>query len=114
VRLAASQKFIDDIKVVPCDDCDLVKYCSDECQKEHQSQHKEDCKKRAAELHDEILFMQPESSHHGDCPICCLPLPLDLEKSGLYQCHCSKIVCKGCARATLLRDKEMELVLSRS
>jgi len=26
--------------------------------------------KRAAELRDEILFKQPESSHRGDCPIC--------------------------------------------
>ena len=34
-------------------------------------------RKRAAVLRDELLFKQPESSHLGDCPICCLPLPLD-------------------------------------
>jgi hypothetical protein len=38
------------------------------------------CKKRAAELRDEILFKQPENTHLGDCPICFLPLSLDLEK----------------------------------
>eukprot|EP00577_Skeletonema_sp_RCC1716_P030964 CAMPEP_0113433652 /NCGR_PEP_ID=MMETSP0013_2-20120614/35038_1 /TAXON_ID=2843 ORGANISM="Skeletonema costatum, Strain 1716" /NCGR_SAMPLE_ID=MMETSP0013_2 /ASSEMBLY_ACC=CAM_ASM_000158 /LENGTH=31 /DNA_ID=CAMNT_0000323337 /DNA_START=71 /DNA_END=163 /DNA_ORIENTATION=- /assembly_acc=CAM_ASM_000158 len=26
--------------------------------------HKEECKNRAAELRDELLFKQPESSHH--------------------------------------------------
>jgi len=59
---------VDDIELKECAECDLVKYCSDECQN-YKPQHKEDCKKRAAELHDEILFQQPESSHLGDCPI---------------------------------------------
>ncbi|KAK1733634.1 Sel1-like repeat family protein [Skeletonema marinoi] len=80
---------VDDIKLSECADCDLAKYCSDACQKEHKSQHEEACKKRAAELRDEILFRQPESSHLGDCPICCLPLPLDLKKSVMQAC-CSK------------------------
>ena len=53
---------IDDIKLVPCDDCDLVKYCSDECRNNHKSEHKEACKKRAAELREELLFKQPEDS----------------------------------------------------
>jgi hypothetical protein len=35
------------------------------------------CKMRAAELRDEILFEQPESTHLGDCPICLLQLSLD-------------------------------------
>ncbi len=68
---------VDDIKLTECDGCDLVKYCSDECQIEHKPQHEQTCKKRAAELRDELLFKQPESTHLGDCPICCLPLPLD-------------------------------------
>ena len=50
---------IDDIKLVPCDDCDLVRYCSDECREDHNPEHKEACKKRAAELRDELLFKQP-------------------------------------------------------
>ena len=72
---------VDDIKLKECAACDLVRYCSDKCQKDHQPQHKIACKKRVAELSDEILFKQPESSHHGDCPICFLPLPIDPTKS---------------------------------
>ncbi|KAK1734131.1 hypothetical protein QTG54_015134 [Skeletonema marinoi] len=60
-----------------CTACYLVKYCSVQCQKEHRKQHKRDCKKRAAEIRDELLFKQPESTHLGDCPICMIPLPLD-------------------------------------
>eukprot|EP00986_Skeletonema_menzelii_P016131 scaffold13771_cov83-Skeletonema_menzelii.AAC.1 len=92
-----------DIKLKDCDDCDLVKYCSDECQREHKSHHEEACKKRAAELYDEILFKQPKSSCFGDCPICCLPLPIDPEKSILYSC-CSKLICDGCNYANQKRE----------
>jgi len=86
-------------------DVDLVRYCSDACQKEHIPQHNEACKKRAAELHDEILFQQPESSHLGDCPICCLPLPFrgNRPKSTMMAC-CSKVVCRGCFYANMIRD----------
>jgi len=86
-----------------CADCDLIRYCSVKCQKEHRPQHEEGCNKRAAELRDELLFKQPDSSHLGDCPICCLPLPLDLPKSTVYHC-CSKIICSGCCHADILRD----------
>jgi len=54
---------IDDIKLKDCSACTLVKYCSVKCQKDHRPQHKKECKKRAAELRDELLFKQPESSH---------------------------------------------------
>ena len=94
-----------DIKLKNCNACYLVKYCSIKCQKEHRPQHKRACKKRAAELRDEILFKQPESTHLGDCPICCLPLSLDQSKSSLYSC-CSKLICIGCALAYhKLREK---------
>ena len=99
---------IDDIKLKKCDDCDLVKYCSDICQEDHRSQHKDECKKRAAELWDEILFTQPESSYLGDCPICCLPHPIDPEKSSLMSC-CSKRICKGCDLANKKRELEKRL-----
>ena len=95
---------IDDIKLVPCDDCDLVKYCSDECQRDHKSQHENECNKRAADLRDELLFKQPESSHWGDCPICMIPLPLDWRFVS-YQC-CSKRICKGCVRIILMRETD--------
>ena len=88
--------------LVPCDDCDLVKYCGDECRENHKSEHEEECKQRAAELRDELLFKQPESTHMGDCPICSLPMPLDMSKISLKAC-CSKRICKGCAWQIELR-----------
>eukprot|EP00984_Skeletonema_dohrnii_P021857 scaffold11034_cov155-Skeletonema_dohrnii-CCMP3373.AAC.7 len=96
---------VDEIKLKTCDDCDLVRYCSVKCQQEHQSQHGEMCKERAAELRDEILFKQPERTHVGDCPICFLPLPLDKQKSMMNSC-CSKIICKGCVYADMIREKQ--------
>ena len=102
---------IDDIKLKDCDGCDLVRYCSDECRQIHKPQHEEDCKKRAAELRDELLFKQPESSHMGDCPICCVPLPLDPRRYITYEC-CSKVICKGCYYANMKREAEAEKCLS--
>eukprot|EP00577_Skeletonema_sp_RCC1716_P020868 CAMPEP_0113415472 /NCGR_PEP_ID=MMETSP0013_2-20120614/24582_1 /TAXON_ID=2843 ORGANISM="Skeletonema costatum, Strain 1716" /NCGR_SAMPLE_ID=MMETSP0013_2 /ASSEMBLY_ACC=CAM_ASM_000158 /LENGTH=295 /DNA_ID=CAMNT_0000302425 /DNA_START=120 /DNA_END=1008 /DNA_ORIENTATION=- /assembly_acc=CAM_ASM_000158 len=94
---------VDDVKLKDCSACDLVRYCSDECQNDHRPQHKGACKKRAAELRDEILFKQPESSDLGDCPICCLPLSLDRNLSILNEC-CGKLVCVGCDYANLKRE----------
>ncbi len=102
---------IDDIKLMECDACDLVRYCSITCQKQHKSEHKTACEKRAAELRDELLFKQPEGTHLGDCPICCLPLPLDETKSTIKSC-CSKVICEGCTYANKLREKEASLVPS--
>ena len=98
----------DGIELKKCTDCDLVKYCSDECQKDHRSQHKEECMKRAADIHDEILFKQPESSCLGDCPVCCVPLPVDPEKSTMTSC-CSKTLCNGCVYANQKREYEGRL-----
>ena len=89
---------VDDIKLKDCDACDLVSYCSDKCQRDHRTQHEAICKKRAAKLRDEILFEQPESTHLGDCPICCLPLSIDEKKSIMMSC-CCKMICDGCAYA---------------
>eukprot|EP00986_Skeletonema_menzelii_P020423 scaffold31141_cov154-Skeletonema_menzelii.AAC.2 len=99
---------VDEIKLKECDDCDLVRYCSDECQIDHKPDHEEACKKRAAELRDELLFKQLESSHLGDCPVCCLPLSLDTAKSSMMMC-CSKIICNGCACANAVREVEGRL-----
>ena len=98
----------DGVELKNCTACYLIKYCSVKCQKDHRSQHKEECKKRAAELRDEILFKQPESSFLGDCPICCLPLPINPSKSSLYSC-CSKIICNGCEHANKIREFEGRL-----
>lgn len=54
--------------------------------------------KKCDEIRDKLLFTQPEMSHLGECPICCLPNPLDEEKSGTFTC-CSKRICKGCSYA---------------
>ena len=100
---------VDDVKLKKCDQCDLVRYCSVTCQQEHQPQHEVMCKKRAAELRDEILFRQPESTHLGDCPICLLPLSPST-KDYLFETCCSKIICRGCDIANkLLREREGQL-----
>ena len=96
------------VKLKKCTACHLVRYCSVKCQKDHRPKHKRECKKRAAELHDEILFKQPENTHLGDCPICCLPLPLGAEKTNLNSC-CSKRICKGCIFANKKREAEGRL-----
>ena len=98
----------DGIKLKDCSACHLVKYCSVKCQKDHRPKHKKECKKRAAELRDELLFKQPESSHFGDCPICCLPLHLDDKKSFMMSC-CSKQMCNGCTLANNNREIEGRL-----
>jgi hypothetical protein len=60
---------VDDIKLKCGGGCDLVKYCSDKCQENHR------------ELRDKQLFQQPDESYLGECPICFLPLPIDLKRS---------------------------------
>eukprot|EP00577_Skeletonema_sp_RCC1716_P019921 CAMPEP_0113399764 /NCGR_PEP_ID=MMETSP0013_2-20120614/15730_1 /TAXON_ID=2843 ORGANISM="Skeletonema costatum, Strain 1716" /NCGR_SAMPLE_ID=MMETSP0013_2 /ASSEMBLY_ACC=CAM_ASM_000158 /LENGTH=312 /DNA_ID=CAMNT_0000284721 /DNA_START=51 /DNA_END=989 /DNA_ORIENTATION=- /assembly_acc=CAM_ASM_000158 len=103
---------VDEIKLKKCNDCDLVRYCSDKCQQEHISQHELSCKERAAELRDEILFRQPASSHLGDCLICLLPISfddsLDANKCFVLDC-CSKMFCVGCAFAIAKREREESL-----
>ncbi len=98
----------DDVKLKNCTACYLVKYCSIKCQKEHRPKHKRACKKRVAELRDELLFKQPESSHKGDCPICFVPLPLDNKLTTIMTC-CSKTVCDGCFYANVMREVEAKI-----
>ena len=93
---------VDEIKLKECYACDLARYCSDNCKQEHRQEHEAMCKQRAAELRDEILFRQPESTHLGDCPICCLPHPIDVKKYTMMSC-CSKTICDGCAYDEMLR-----------
>ena len=71
----------------------MVKYCSRDCQKAHRPQHKKECRKRAAELHDEELFKQPPQEE--DCPICFQTLPT-LLSGKKYQACCGKVICTGC------------------
>ena len=97
----------DNIKLKKCNACYLVRYCGVKCQKEHRPEHKKACKKRAAELHDEILFKQPEGTDLGDCPICLLPLPVDSAYT-IMSC-CSKNICKGCTLANTMREYQESL-----
>ena len=58
----------------------LVKYCNVKYQKNHWTKHKKECKRRAAELHDEALFKVPPPKE--DCPISFAsyqcPMPINL------------------------------------
>ena len=99
----------DDVKLMKCTGCHLVRYCGVKCQKEHRPKHKKECKKRAAELRDEILFKQPESSDVGDCPICCVPLPLDRNSTSTMMPCCGKGICNGCFCFNLRREAEGRL-----
>ncbi len=98
---------VDDTKLKHYDGCDLVKYCSDECHQLRKSDIENECKIIAAALaRDKLLFTQPESTHMGDCPICCLPLLIDLSKSTFIAC-CSNYICNGCRHATTKRAVEL-------
>jgi len=100
---------IDDVKLKKCDGgCDLVKYCSVDCQENHIEQHEEECRKRKAQLRDKKLFTQPDGSYMGECPLCCLPLSIDSTKSSIMPC-CSKIICNGCNYANTNRENEQGL-----
>jgi len=61
------------INLKACKSCMSVKYCNVNCQKNHWPKHKQECKRRAAELHDEALFKDPPAKE--DCPICFIPMP---------------------------------------
>ncbi len=84
------------------------KYCNDDCQENHREEHEEQCKRRLAELRDRDLFTMPDESHWGECPICCLPMPLDPSKSVFAPC-CSKSICNGCDIANSKREHQAGL-----
>ena len=86
-----------------CTACKIVKYCNVSCQKAHRSQHKKECRKRAAELHDEKLFKQPPPK--DDCPICLLRIPYH-NTACRYQSCCGKMICCGCVYAGAMTGEE--------
>lgn len=97
---------VDALKLMTCTACKLVRYCSVACQKHHRPQHKQACKKRVAELRDDLLFTQPESSCYGDCPICFLPMPIDKNERSEMSC-CCKAICDGCFYADMPRQLKL-------
>ena len=78
-----------------CTACMMVKYCNRECQIAHRPHHKKACKKRAAELHDEMLFKEVEPE---ECPICLLPQSGE-SRAKFFQSCCGKCICNGCMYA---------------
>ncbi len=99
---------VDDVNLKDCDGgCDLVKYCSDACQENYRAWHMIACKERAAELRERDLFTMPDGSHYGECPICCLLLPVSV--SNLFMPCCSKTICMGCHYANTNREDEAGL-----
>ena len=86
------------IDLKSCAACKLVKYCSRDCQAAHHPQHKEECKRREVELHDEKLFKHPPQL--DDCPICMIRLPC-LDSGKTYMLCCGKMICSGCMHAFL-------------
>jgi len=98
-------------KLKACTACKLVKYCNRDCQIAHRKQHKKECKKRVAELHDEALFREPPPLE--ECPICFLPLPLDASQT-LFQSCCGKRICCGCDLALFLSEGKTELCFCRT
>ena len=57
-----------------CKSCMFARYCNADCQRNHWPTHKQECKRRAAELRDKALFKDPPPKE--DCPICFLPMPI--------------------------------------
>jgi len=95
---AACGKEGDDLKA--CAACFMVKYCNRDCQIAHRPQHKKECKKRAAEIYDEVLFKEVEPQ---ECPICLLLLPSDASELGFQSC-CGKLICNGCIYAMKMSE----------
>ena len=108
----------DDEEVITCGCCEAAIYCRRKCQKSHWSTHQRDCELRSVVLQDDLLFQQPAKTHLGDCPLCCLPIPvLECYDGGsfllnernfykLYPC-CMKIVCHGCISARSLVERSV-------
>ena len=87
-----------------CNKCKVAKYCNAACKKKHRHKHKANCNeivKHAAELYDEALFKEPPPPE--DCPICMLPLPLDMEEQSFKSC-CGKTICQGCIYAMAMEE----------
>ena len=98
------------VKLKSCTACKLVKYCSRDCQIAHRPQHKKECRKRAAELHDIELFKQPPPAE--DCPICFQRLPT-LNTGRVYMVCCGKEICSGCICAPVY-DHEGNVIAEKT
>ena len=110
------------VRLKVCKACMVAKYCNADCQRNHWPTHKQECKRRAAEIYDEALFKDPPDKE--DCPICFLRMPYELVScvslppatitsvpihdfaeaneelanmtTETYFSCCGKSICKGC------------------
>ena len=97
----------EDNNLKSCTACKMVKYCNRECQIAHRPMHKKECRRLAAELHDEKLFKQPPSLH-GDCPICFMRIPTLITGKKHMTC-CGKVICSGCMHAPVYDSQGNEV-----
>ena len=115
-----------------CKACMRAKYCSAVCQRNHWPTHRAECKIRVAELRDEALFKDPPAKE--DCPICFLPMPVNLiscillpdaailsvptydfaiaheelaskDMETYFPC-CGKTICRGCAYSSCMSGND--------
>ena len=84
--------FKGDDSLKKCGACEMIQYCSAECQKAHRPKHKHVCELRVSEMLDEKLFKEPPKQ---TCPLCLLRLPLSDMYVG-YQLCCGVTLCMGC------------------
>ena len=91
-----------------CNKCKEATYCNAACKKKHRKQHKKQCERRVAELHDEALFKEPPPEF-GDCPICFLRLPT-MDTGRNYMSCCGKRICSGCCYADVYDNHGNEIV----
>ncbi len=93
---------VDDEDDRACASCGVAEEVDNTIQSEECYDHDdEEFNKRADELRDRKLFTQPKGTHHGDCPLCFLPLPLD--PLHYYSC-CSETICQGCLYANTMSN----------
>ena len=85
-----------------CNKCKMVHYCNVTCKKKHNSKHKKKCERRAAELHDKMLFKE-HPPPRGECPICMLPHPVNAGET-LFKSCCGKTICYGCIHAMVMEE----------
>ena len=60
---------VDDVQLTTyAADCNLVRYCSVACQRDHRLQHEAMCKKRVTELRDELQDATSGTAQYAFCP----------------------------------------------
>jgi len=91
----------DDMNI--CNKCKSVKYCNAACKKKHRKKHKKACEKRLAELHEELLFIDPPPPE--ECPICMLSLPMESGQKTFKTC-CGKVICSGCIYTMRMSERK--------